>query len=152
MDRGVPLAARDDLTRAAIAEPGDRVDTARVTSAWDRALSAAPWAGPPVWIHGDLQAGNLLVCERRLSAVIDFGALRVGDPAPDLGPGWNLFGDARSRERFREAVGYDEDTWQRGRGWALSTALVALPYYWDTLPAIVEESQHQIAAVLDDST
>ncbi|MBB5873332.1 aminoglycoside phosphotransferase (APT) family kinase protein [Allocatelliglobosispora scoriae] len=149
MDRGVPLAARDELTRTAIAELGDRVDTAAVTRAWDDAVSAEPWGGPPVWIHGDLQAGNLLVHDRRLSAVIDFGALGLGDPAPDLAPAWSVF-DASSRETYRRALGYDEDTWRRGRGWALSTALVAMPYYWDTAPAMIAEGRLKIAAVLAD--
>ncbi|GIG62264.1 hypothetical protein Lfu02_66360 [Longispora fulva] len=147
--RGVPLAARDEITRAAIAELGDRVDGARVTSAWEDALAAAPWAGPPVWVHGDLQAGNLLVDRRRLSAVIDFGGLGLGDPAVDLMPAWNLF-DAPAREVFRAESGYDDDTWRRGRGWALSTALLGLPYYWDTVPAFVEEGLRKVAAVLED--
>lgn len=149
--RGVPLAARDEITRAAITELGDRIDTRQVTSAWEDALSADAWTQPPVWIHGDLQPGNLLVHRRRLSAVIDFGGLGLGDPAPDLMPAWNLF-DARSRRTFREALGCDDDTWQRGRGWALSTALIGMPYYWDTVPAFVVEAQRKIAEVLNENT
>ncbi|WP_018351762.1 aminoglycoside phosphotransferase family protein [Longispora albida] len=149
MTRGVPLAARDEWTRESIAELGSRVDTARVTAAWDDALAATPWDKPPVWIHGDIQAGNLLAENGRLSAVIDFGGLGLGDPAPDLAPGWSMF-DARTRQVFREASGYDEDTWRRGRGWALSTALVGLPYYWDSNPAFIAEGQAKVAAVLED--
>jgi aminoglycoside phosphotransferase (APT) family kinase protein len=147
--RGAPLAGRDRATRAAIEELGDRVDVPRVTEVWEQALSASAWTRPPVWIHGDLQGGNLLVHQRRLSAVIDFGGIGVGDPAVDLLPAWNIFGK-RSRSIFREALSCDDDTWQRGRGWALSTALIALPYYWDTFPAIIAESHGKIAAVLDD--
>lgn len=149
LDRGVPLANRDELTRAAIAELGDRVDTGRVTSAWEDALAASPWSETPVWIHGDLLPGNVLVQDRRLCAVIDFGALGLGDPAADVVPAWTIF-DARSRVAFREALGCDDDMWQRGRGWALSTALVSLPYYWETAPHIVDESQRRIAALLGE--
>jgi aminoglycoside phosphotransferase (APT) family kinase protein len=149
MTRGVPLAARDALTREAIAELGDRIDTRRVTAAWDAALAADVWTEAPVWIHGDLQPGNLLVHERRLSAVIDFGGLGLGDPAADLQPAWNLF-DARSRVTFRKALGCDDAMWLRGSGWALSTALVALPYYWDTVPAFVSGSQARIAEVISE--
>jgi aminoglycoside phosphotransferase (APT) family kinase protein len=147
--RGGPLAGRDEATRTAIAELGDRVDTRRVVRAWDEALSAGSRSRTPVWLHGDLQGGNMLVHQRRLSAVIDFGGLGVGDPAVDLMSAWSIF-DAPSRLTFREALACDDDTWQRAKGWALSTALVALPYYWDTFPGIVAESHHKIAAVLSD--
>ncbi len=149
VDRGVHLAARDELTRRAIAELGDRVDTRAVTAVWDEALAAYEWGGPPLWLHGDLLPGNVLVEDRRLSAVIDFGALGVGDPAADVVPAWTIL-DRSTRRDFREALGCDEDTWQRGRGWALSTALVSLPYYWDTAPHIVAENERRIAAVLED--
>ncbi len=59
--RGVPLATRDAETRAAIATLGGMLDTAAVTAAWDAALQAPAWDGPPVWIHGDLSPLNLLV-------------------------------------------------------------------------------------------
>jgi len=51
-----------------------------------------------VWIHGDLLPGNLLLTGGRLSAVIDFGGLNVGDPACELQAAWNVFtGTARAR-------------------------------------------------------
>jgi len=54
-------------------------------------------------------------------------------------PAWDLL-DAESRRVFRKESGYD-DAWQRGWGWSLATALVALPYYWDTVPDIAEGPQ-----------
>jgi aminoglycoside phosphotransferase (APT) family kinase protein len=67
--------------------------------------------------------GNLLVREGRLSAVIDFGILGVGDPACDLAIAWTLFqGD--SRETFRAMLQLDTNTWARGRGWTLWKALI----------------------------
>jgi aminoglycoside phosphotransferase (APT) family kinase protein len=148
--RGVPLAARDELTRAAIAELGDRVDGVAVTKAWDRAMAVAPWAHEPVWVHGDLMTGNLLVRERRLAAVIDFGALGLGDPAVDLMPAWNLL-NVRGRRVFREALGCDDDMWERGRGWVLTAAIGGMPHYWDMSPAIVAEAFRDVAAVLSET-
>ena len=89
--RGVPLAIRDADTRAAIAKLDNVLDTEAVTAAWDGASNAPAWDGPPVWIHGDLHAGNLLVDHGHLSAVIDFGGLAVGDPACDFVAAWTLF-------------------------------------------------------------
>lgn len=145
--RGVPLATRDRSTREAIAALGGRIDARAVTAVWEAALDAPAWDGPPVWIHGDLTAGNLLVGNGRLRAVIDFGALGVGDPACDLIVAWNLF-SGEARDAFRGALATDEPTWQRGRGWALSIALIALPYYLETNPVIVEASWRVIDEVL----
>ena len=149
--RGVPLAVRDDDTREAIAALGDRVDAHAVAAAWDAALRAPVWDAPGVWIHGDLIAGNLLITDGRLSAVIDFGPLTVGDPAADVAAAW-AFLTAENREAFRAAVLVDDATWARGRGWALSTALVALPYYWTTNPVLADISRRSIAEVLADQT
>jgi len=147
--RGVPLADRDAATRRAIGELEGRVDTAGATAAWEAALRAPGWDRPPVWIHGDLLPGNLLVHEGRLSAVIDWGGLGVGDPAVDLITAWSLF-SAGSREAFRTALDVDDATWARGRGWALSVALIALPYYWDTNPGFAAVARRTLDEVLSD--
>jgi aminoglycoside phosphotransferase (APT) family kinase protein len=146
--RGGPLAGRDEITRAAIAQLGDRIDGPAVLAAWAEAVSAPAAPGPAGWVHGDLEPGNLLVIGDRLTGVIDFAGLGLGDQAVDLLPAWSLF-DERGRQAFRSAVGADDDLWARGRGWALTTALLALPYYWDTFPAMVRRSQDKIAAVLN---
>lgn len=145
--RGVPLARRDAATRAAIAALRGILDTDAATTAWEAALAAPAWGGPPVWLHGDLQAGNLLARDGRLSAVIDFGCLGVGDPACDLLPAWSLF-TAETRPVFRAALAVDDATWARGRGWALSFGLIALPYYWDTNPGLAAIARHAIAEAL----
>lgn len=147
--RGVPLALRDAQTRAAIASLHDTLDTDAVTAAWETALRVPAWNGPPVWIHGDLQSGNLLAQQGRLSAVIDFGCLGVGDPACDLQVAWNLF-SAEPRKIFRAALPVDAATWARGRGWALSVGLIALPYYRDTNPVLAGISRRAIEEVLAD--
>ncbi len=152
--RGVPLIMQDAETRAAIADlhrqgvfDTDMATTA--TQAWEAALQASEWDLEPVWVHGDLLPGNLLVKGGRLSAVIDFAGLGVGDPACDLMIAWGLF-SSESRDVFREVLGVDDATWARGRGWALSQALIFVPYYLDTNPVGVADAQRAIAEILAD--
>lgn len=147
--RGVPLSLRDAPTRAAIAELSGVLDTHAVTTAWNIALQASEWHGSPVWLHGDLQPLNLLVSQGQLSAVIDFGGLGVGDPACDLMVAWNLL-SADARDIFRATLSVDDATWARGRGWALSVGLIALPYYQNTNPVLAGIAQRAIVAVLVD--
>jgi aminoglycoside phosphotransferase (APT) family kinase protein len=149
LDRGGPLADRDEATREAIEQLRGELDASAVSAAWAAALAAPAWAGPPVWIHGDLQGGNLLARDGRLVAVIDFGCLGAGDPACDLLGAWHLF-DAADRARFRNAADVDEATWARGRGWALSVALIYLPYYRETNPLGVSTARRVVEEVLAD--
>lgn len=146
-ERGAPLAERDAATRSAIVALRGMVDIAAVTAAWEQDVRAPTWSGPPVWVHGDLSPGNLLLVDGRLRAVIDFGGLGVGDPACDLIVAWNLL-PAESRDVFRTVLQVDEATWQRGRGWALSIALIQLPYYHRTNPALADSARHVIRVVL----
>ncbi|MGW0337295.1 aminoglycoside phosphotransferase family protein [Streptomyces sp. NPDC003011] len=148
--RGVPLATQDAPARDALAQLAGRADTTAVTALWEEALRLPEYAGPPVWAHGDLMPGNVLVTGGRLSAVIDFGCAGVGDPAVDLIIAWYLLPPA-ARPVFRDAVGADDAEWARGRGWALSVALVALPYYWHTNPPVAEASRHVIAEILAEA-
>jgi len=111
------------------------VDRAAVAALWDRVLATPSWPGPPLWIHGDLHPGNLVVHDRRVSAVIDFGDLTSGDPATDLSVAWMLFPPAL-RPHFREAArnnfhAVDDDTWMRARGWALTLGVAYLSYSHD---------------------
>ncbi|HEY8172651.1 MAG TPA: phosphotransferase, partial [Dehalococcoidia bacterium] len=145
--RGVPLSVIDTSIRAAIAASGDAVDAEAMIAVWETALAAPAWDGPPLWVHGDLsRPGNLLVAGGRLSAVIDFGCLGVGDPACDLAAAWSLF-SGESRDAFRAALPFDDAAWRRGRGWALR-CVGAIPYYRETNPPIVAEALHTIDEVL----
>ncbi len=145
--RGVPLVARDRATRAAIAALEGTIDSAAATAAWEAALGAPEWSKPPVWIHGDLQPGNLLARGGRLSAVIDFGCLTVGDPACDMMAAW-VYLTAETRDTFRAALAVDDATWARGCGWALSFGLIALPYYRESNPVLAATARHSIEEVL----
>ncbi|THF85142.1 aminoglycoside phosphotransferase family protein [Deinococcus sp. KSM4-11] len=146
--RSGTLHDREEDTREAIAESAALLDIAPVHAAWDAALRAPAWNDPPVWLHADLKPGNLLAQGGRLSAVIDWGGLTLGDPAVDLQPAWNLL-DAASRQTFRAAVDVDDATWERGRGWALSVSVIALPYYLHSNPELAAICRTTIRNVLD---
>ncbi|MFI5863794.1 aminoglycoside phosphotransferase family protein [Streptomyces sp. NPDC051546] len=141
------LAGRDRATRAAIAEVSGVFDAPAMTALWEAALGAPGWDRPPVWFHGDFHTGNLLTADGRLSAVIDFGGLGVGDPACDLTIAFTLM-SAPSRAVFRGALGVDEPTWLRGRGWALATGLNAYTYHAATDPRVAAQTTRQITAAL----
>ncbi len=147
--RGVPLRTRDAATRQAIAALQDTYPSDRLTSAWEEAVNAPVWPGPPRWIHGDLQSGNLLATDGRIRAVIDFGCMGVGDPACDLMVAWNLF-SAPARDAFRSALQVDDASWTRGQGWALSFGVIALPYYRTSNPTLAAIARFAIDEVLSD--
>jgi aminoglycoside phosphotransferase (APT) family kinase protein len=122
--RGGALGTYDAQTRRSIQELADEIDAETATHVWEAAL-ASQWERPPVWVHGDVTASNLLVAGGHLRAVIDFGCAAVGDPACDLAVAWTFL-DGESREVFRSGLALDGATWARGRGWALWKALLAL--------------------------
>ncbi|MEV7560479.1 aminoglycoside phosphotransferase family protein [Streptomyces sp. NPDC089795] len=149
--RGGPLALLDGSTWAAIEQlrriPEEGIDCDAVAALWEDAVRAPEPQGPPVWLHADLTPGNLLVAGGRLSSVIDFGCMGVGDPACDLFPAWNLL-PSDARTVFRAELGVDDATWRRGRGRALSQALNALPYYRTTNRTMATNARHVIREVL----
>ncbi|MER7576023.1 aminoglycoside phosphotransferase family protein [Streptomyces sp. NPDC126514] len=144
---GQPLADRDHATRAAIAEVAGTFDAAAMTALWDAALNSPGWHRPPVWFHGDFHTGNLLTADGRLSAVIDFGELGIGDPARDMMIAFTLM-SARSRATFRATLGIDDAIWTRGRGWALATGLNAYTHYAATDARVAAQTTRQITAAL----
>jgi len=148
-DEGDPLADRDASTRRSIAAVEGVFDTDALTEVWDDALAAPGWAGPPLWHHGDMHNGNLLTVDGRLSAVIDFGGLGLGDPACDLVVAWTLF-EGEAREVFRAVLGVDDATWARGRGWAVSTGLNAYTNYAAIRPDVAANTTRQINWALSD--
>jgi aminoglycoside phosphotransferase (APT) family kinase protein len=128
----------------------DDLDLEAVTAAWEDALAAPEWEGAAVWIHGDLDRRNVLVAGGRISAVLDWGSMAVGDPACDVMVAWKLF-PAGVRQEFRELLAVDDATWERARGWALSQALIALGYYTlETNPSLVREAWSWLAEALAD--
>ena len=146
--RGGPLVTYDAETRQAIVTLGDKIDADSVTELWERALETT-WQRSPVWVHGDISAGNLLVQKGKLSAVIDFGGLAVGDPACDLAIAWTFF-KGKSRDAFRASLPLDSATWARGRGWTLWKALIVFAALPGTNPLEAENSRRIIDEVLAD--
>jgi aminoglycoside phosphotransferase (APT) family kinase protein len=147
--RGGALKVYDAETRRAIAVLGQAVDAEAATAVWEWA-SASRWQGPPVWVHGDIAEGNLLVRRGRLCAVIDFGGCAVGDPASDLVIAWTRF-EGEARQIFRHAMGLVPGTWDRACGWALWKALIAVAYPDGRPTGIVVQAQRTLAAVLSDA-
>ena len=137
--RGDPLITRDAPTRDAIdacrSIDGLTLDLDEASRVWREAmrLPDVGLASSQRWYHGDLFAENLLVRDGRLTAILDFGALGIGDPTIDLIVAWEVLDDV-ARDVFREAVGVDESSWLRARAWALSLAIITFPYYWRTMP------------------
>jgi len=146
--RGGPLQSYNAETRAAIMALQGEIDTDMVTEAWKTGL-AATWHGTPVWLHGDVSAGNLLVKNSRLHAVIDFGCSAVGDPACDLVMAW-IFFQGDSRAAFHAALPLDSATWQRARGWALWKALITLREHLHTDSLKAKTARRVIDEVLSE--
>ena len=122
--RGASPKVYDEEARSAIKSLRDFIDTDRAAAIWEKAISSK-WDKTPVWIHGDLAPGNILIKNKKLSAVIDFSGICVGDPACDLVIAWNSF-TTMARQIFKDNVGLDADTWERAKGWALWKAMITL--------------------------
>ncbi|MFD1674060.1 aminoglycoside phosphotransferase family protein [Alicyclobacillus fodiniaquatilis] len=147
--RGIPLADRDEEFRYWLARfDGDPA----VSAVWERALAAPPWNGPPVWHHGDLDVRNWLVRDGRISGVIDWGEMGIGDPACDVMVAWKLHSSA-ARDAFREALPTDDATWARARGWVVSQAVAVLAYYTaENNPILYQEAQSWLNLALSECT
>jgi len=144
--RGIPLADRDEQMDYWFSKFGRE----QVRVEWERAVAAPVWEGPPVWHHGDLDARNWLVRAGRISGVIDWGSMGVGDPACDVMVAWKLH-SAAARDAFREALPTDDATWERARGWAISQAVAALAYYTpETNPSLYGEAESWLELALSE--
>jgi aminoglycoside phosphotransferase (APT) family kinase protein len=148
--RGVPLKELNEETTQAITQLEGEIDIQVVTCLWQDIMNIPYWNKAPVWIHGDFLPGNILVQYNQLSAVLDWSDVGIGDPGCDLVIAWGLL-NANSREIFKNNLqNIDDHTWERGRGWALSIALIMLPYYKYTNPILASLARRLIANVLRD--
>ncbi|MFE0015618.1 aminoglycoside phosphotransferase family protein [Mesorhizobium sp. NPDC059054] len=146
--RGGRLAVYDGQTREALRLLQGRIDTTTARAIWEEALETE-WQHPPVWVHGDIAWGNLLVKGGKLCAVIDFGSSAIGDPACDLAIAWTLFRN-ESRGAFRSALPLDEGTWTRGRAWTLWKAMITVSGQIGRSAEEIVISANVIDAVLAD--
>jgi aminoglycoside phosphotransferase (APT) family kinase protein len=145
-NRARALREYDESARAAIDRASHLIDATAAVAVWEEALTAPPYAGPPVWVQGDIE-GNCLVRDGRLCAVVDWGSACIGDPAVDAQVVWSPLFTDDSRGAFVEALGVDDATLARSRGAAIDQACAALPYYLHTYPLIVERCWHKLAAL-----
>lgn len=135
--RGAPLAARSAPFEAALARL-PAIDTGWANRLWSQALRATE-PSPPAWLHGDIHPGNVLTADGHISGIIDWGLCGLGDAACDLLSAWTMF-EAPARATFRAALGASDAEWLRGAGWALSMAVIYLPYaYENGLPCDMSE-------------
>lgn len=137
--RGNSLRERDARTRLALKSLPGRYSKRTALRIWDEALEAVPEQLSETWIHGDLQPSNVILRTRQLAGIIDFGGLAVGDPACDLMACWTIFG-ASQRTAMRQVLNPDEASWRRGKGWALTTSIVAFDYYRSRSRAMTRQS------------
>jgi aminoglycoside phosphotransferase (APT) family kinase protein len=146
--RGTPMAQYDPAVQWGLDRVKGLIDVDLAARIWRSALDAGDWPHDPVWVHGDLLPGNLLVRDERLCGVIDWSGAGVGDPACDAMVAWSL--PPHARRTFRRAVGFDDATWTRGRGWVVEQTILYIPYYERTLPLQVEQAKQRLRAALED--
>ena len=151
--RGAPFEVYADEAHQALTSLSDLGELspaeARAAGAILTEATASTWPNPPVWFHGDVAYGNLLVRDGRLAAVIDFGCSGVGDPACDLVLAWTLL-PWTARSAYAQTLGLDHDTWARGRGWALWKALITVAGQRESDPIAAEEARRVVREVLAD--
>ncbi len=115
--RGDHISVYDNGARQQIHGLADIIDSQQAIHLWEQAC-ATSWHQPPVWIHGDFAAGNIILNHGKVVAIIDFGGMGVGDPACDLVIAWTLLQD-KARAVFMDAMELDHETWLRAKAWAL---------------------------------
>jgi len=145
--RAAHTSVYDADTKALIENLKDFVDADKARALWQKAISSK-WHKDPVWVHGDVASGNLLVKDNKLVAVIDFGCMGIGDPACDLTIAWTFF-NGKSREIFKNNVPLDEETWARARGWAMWKALYEISVLDDKSGPALKKQLCIIDAVID---
>ncbi len=122
--RGDHVSVYDKGAQTQIEQLSGLIDSKKAMMLWEQAM-LTKWQKPLVWIHGDFASGNILIQDNKLSGVIDFGGIGIGDPACDLVITWTFL-KGKSREIFRQNVNIDKNTWLRARAWCLWKATYEL--------------------------
>ncbi len=146
--RGGSLSLYDSETRTCLADLERFIPIRKATMVWEKALSTT-WQNEPVWLHGDMSGGNIIIRNDHLAGVIDFGCMAVGDPACDLVSYWTIFSGESSRV-FKEQLALDQNTWDRARGWALWKALISCAAQKDISSLEAQEYLDVINKILND--
>jgi aminoglycoside phosphotransferase (APT) family kinase protein len=143
------LGTRDEQVRGLVDANRHLIDGDAFLAAWDDAITAPEFEGEPPLCHGDLLAGNVLVHDGQLQAVIDWAGFCRADPAKEVMAAWTLF-SGESRAEFRRLLNVDDATWRRSKGWAL-TRIGNVAYYEHTNPVFSLDARRVIAEVLSDA-
>jgi aminoglycoside phosphotransferase (APT) family kinase protein len=127
--RGVPLERRAAVVEQRLSRLRGVVPALddAVLRIWHEAL-AAPAADARVWVHGDLHAQNVIVCNGAIAGIIDWGDITAGDPATDLAGVWMLLGDAAARNEAMSRYAASADEIVRAKGWAVLFASLLLEH------------------------
>ena len=144
--RGTPMAQYDDAVQSGISRLDGVIDVSRAKHVWRSALDAGDWTGEPVWVHGDLLPGNILIGDDRLSGIIDWSCAGVGDPACEAMLAWSLPPDAR--RLYRRTLTLDDAAWARARGWVVEQTVFYIPYYAKSLPLAVDQARWRLNEAL----
>lgn len=129
--RGVPLFdvvdAFSSRRMKLFLDLADRgLDPEEIAGIFFRGMDGFRWMHAPVWLHGDLHAGNIIVDGGRISAVVDWGDICAGDPACDLSVAYSMF-SGEPRAAFLDAYGQDDLGLRgRARAWAVHFGLAYL--------------------------
>lgn len=145
--RGDHVSVYDKGAQEQIAELAGVIDVDKALNFWKKAC-ATRWNKPPVWIHGDFAIGNMLMHEGKLSAIIDFDGVAIGDPACDLVIAWTYL-EGKARDIFISEMTLDSDTWLRARAWALWKATFELCQLKDTDSSEAELQKRIIGEVIN---
>lgn len=146
--RGDHVSVYDKGAQEQIATLENIIDHKACLHLWENACDTR-WNKAPVWVHGDFSSGNILIQDNKLSGVIDFGGMGIGDPACDLVIAWTFLKE-NSREIFQQAMGLDADTWNRARGWALWKATFELCHIKDKDSAAAKVQKKIIDEVINE--
>lgn len=118
--RGCHPSVYESEALAAMEQWKHELPAEALRSIWDAAMQTE-YTAEPVWFHGDVAVGNMLMQHGRLTALIDFGTSGVGDPACDYVMAWTFF-SAKARGVFLE--GLDAGMILRAKAWAIWKALI----------------------------
>ncbi|MGB7485903.1 MAG: aminoglycoside phosphotransferase family protein [Phormidesmis sp.] len=115
--RGMSLLARSPQTQPVLEslEIGTSLITPRIKQIWQQALEA-PTTDEKRWLHGDLHPHNVLVKDKIISGVIDWGDMTSGDVATDLAAVWMLFLDVETRKLALSQYGASKSEIVRAKG------------------------------------
>jgi len=148
--RGIPLAHRaSDFERRWREHTASPYDAA-LRRVWDDGLSARPFSGDPLWIHGDLHPANIIGRGGDIVGIIDFGDLTSGDPAGDLVSAWMIFDDAERRILWN-VYPCDADTRRRAAAWAVLYCMFFLAIADEGRPNFGVIAQRTMSAIAEDS-